>query len=64
MKLTLTSNIQDSVKLALAQPNFSVVYKEEAEKIVDYDLKEVFPVSVELLQQVSKCLGNLRRGDQ
>lgn len=61
MKLTLTSNIQDSVQSALAHPDFSVVYREEAEKIVDQDLKEAYPVSVELLQHVSKCIGIKRK---
>lgn len=57
MKLTLTSSIQESVQSALARPDFSVVYQEEAEKIIKQDLKKAYPVSVELLQHVSKCLG-------
>jgi hypothetical protein len=62
MKLTCTKEIQSSVELALKQPTFSIVYKEEAEKIIDQDVNNNnnnnnIPVTVELLHHVSTCLG-------
>lgn len=61
MKLTLTKSMQQSVELAMKQPEFSVKYKEEAEmitKVKSIDTKS-FPITVELLQYVSKCLGKI-----
>lgn len=51
--------MQQSVELALKQADFSVKYKEEAEMIAEIKCLDTksFPITVELLQHVSKCLG-------
>lgn len=52
--------MQEAVKLALQQKEFSVKHKEEAEMItkVEFIESKSYPITVELLQYVSKCLGN------
>lgn len=54
--------MQTSVELALKQPDFSARYKEEADMIIEIenDLKNV-PITVELVQYVSKRLGKKKK---
>ncbi|KAI7893073.1 endoplasmic reticulum-based factor for assembly of V-ATPase-domain-containing protein [Mucor mucedo] len=57
MKLTLTKDMQASVELALKGASFSEKYKEEAEMIASAcHEKESVPITVELVQYVSKQL--------
>lgn len=59
MDLRLTETIQTAVKKALAKPEFSEKYKEEAEKISNLESvsKEPYPVSTDLVEYVAKLLG-------
>ncbi|KAI9476586.1 MAG: endoplasmic reticulum-based factor for assembly of V-ATPase-domain-containing protein [Benjaminiella poitrasii] len=58
MDLQLTQSIQESIKSALKKTDFPIKYKEEAEKLRDLklDSTEKHPVSVDLVEQVSKSL--------
>ncbi|KAL7312767.1 hypothetical protein PS15m_008494 [Mucor circinelloides] len=58
MDLRLTETIQTAVKKALAKPEFSEKYKEEAEKISNLESvsKEPYPVSTDLVEYVAKLL--------
>lgn len=61
MDLRLTESIHTAVKKALAVPEFSEKYKQEAEKIAHMESvpKEPSPVSTDLVEYVAKRLGIL-----
>ncbi|GAA5803250.1 hypothetical protein HPULCUR_008727 [Helicostylum pulchrum] len=58
MQLNLTKSMQDSVELAVKQPSFLQIHKEEAEMItlLELDENKQHSISVELIHHVSNCL--------
>ncbi|KAL9553211.1 hypothetical protein MBANPS3_003402 [Mucor bainieri] len=62
MDLRLTKSIHAAIKKALAKPEFSEKYREEAEKISKLEsvsTEEPYPVSTDLVEYVAKQLGTL-----
>ncbi|KAL0083017.1 endoplasmic reticulum-based factor for assembly of V-ATPase-domain-containing protein [Phycomyces blakesleeanus] len=60
MQLTLTTRIQDALRLALADPSFNIRSKEEAKSAVDASLDVTMGISFTLLQELAQFLSHTK----